>query len=51
MYYCWAHFGMKPSEFDQMPTGEKVIIRAFYEYRISEYEELMKKSVLPTFLL
>lgn len=35
MYYLWAVKGMLPSQFYNLKTGEKVILRAFVETKIS----------------
>lgn len=36
MYHYWNKFGMRPSVFYNMPLGEKIVIRAFFENEIKE---------------
>lgn len=48
MYYYWKTKGIRPSEFYNMPYGEKIVIKAFYELEIDEKENLIKKGAQAT---
>lgn len=43
MYYYWTRHGIRPSVLYQMPPGERLLIRAFYEYDREQVEEALKK--------
>lgn len=34
MYWCWEEKGILPSTFNNLPIGEKIILRAFMEKTI-----------------
>lgn len=36
LYYYWSRRGIRPSEIYNMPPGEQLLIRAFYEYEREE---------------
>lgn len=36
MYYFWKTKGLRPSVFWNMPAGEKIVLRAFYEYETTK---------------
>lgn len=38
MYYYWNKNGMRPSVFYNMSQGEKLVVRAFFEYEIEKKE-------------
>jgi len=45
MYYYWRRKGVRPSVFYNMSHGEKIVVRAFYEYEIKERSK--RKSYCP----
>lgn len=44
MYYYWKKKGIKPSVFYEMPKGELLIIKSFYEEEMKELEKLNKSG-------
>jgi len=36
LYYMWSRYGHLPSDIHNRSTGEKVVLSAFYEYRMEE---------------
>lgn len=42
MYYYWSRKGIRPSEIYNMPFGERLVVRAFYEEEIREKERIAK---------
>ena len=44
MYYYWSRHAIRPSVFYNMPPGEKLMIRAFYEQERAEVNDIMKES-------
>jgi hypothetical protein len=41
MYY-WTRHGIRPSVLFNMPMGERLVIRAFYEHERGEIERALK---------
>ena len=39
MYYYWDEKGIRPSVFYNIPEREKLVIRAFYEYKQSKIRQ------------
>lgn len=39
LYYYWTTKGIRPSVFTEMPYGEKLAIRAFYEKEIADLKK------------
>jgi hypothetical protein len=39
LYYYWVTKGIRPSVLANVPCGEKLIIRAFYEKEIDEQKK------------
>lgn len=50
MYYYWTRHGIRPSVIFGMPPGERLMIRAFFEYEREDIEKALKSSrnVFPT---
>lgn len=49
MYYYWTRHGIRPSVLFNMPLGERLMVRAFYEREREEIERTVKtqKQVFP----
>ena len=50
LYYYWTRHGIRPSVIYTMPPGERMLVRAFYEYEREDVNELIKdrgKDVFP----
>lgn len=47
LYYYWSRRGIRPSEIYNMPPGEQLLIRAFYQHEQEERERLMKTGAWP----
>jgi hypothetical protein len=42
MYYYWTRHGIRPSVFFNMPIGERIVIRGFYEHEREKIERALK---------
>ena len=49
MYYYWTRHGIRPSVLFNMPIGERLVIRAFFEHERSEVNKALKgqKNIMP----
>lgn len=43
MHYYWVKHGIRPSVFYNMPKGEQLVIRAFFERELEEREETFRE--------
>ena len=50
MYYYWTRHGIRPSVFYSMPPGERLVVRAFFEYERADVDKALKgaRNVFPT---
>ena len=44
LYYYWTRHGIRPSVLYNMPLGERMVIRAFYEFERADVESTLKKN-------
>ena len=49
MYYYWTRHGIRPSVLFNMPMGERLVIRAFFEHEREEVYRALKsqKNIMP----
>ena len=49
MYYYWTRHGIRPSVLFNMPMGERLVIRAFFEHEREEVNRALKvqKNIMP----
>lgn len=49
MYYYWTRHGIRPSVLFNMPMGERLVIRAFFEHERGEINKALKgqKNIMP----
>jgi len=45
LYYYWSRRGIRPSDIHNMPPGEQLLVRAFFEYEMDEREKLAKSGM------
>ena len=45
LYYYWTRHGIRPSVIYNLPPGELLVIRAFYEYERTEVNETLRKNM------
>lgn len=50
MYYYWVEHGIRPSVFYNMSSGEKLVVRSFYEKEMEEkYEKIKGLKDIPIY--
>jgi hypothetical protein len=50
LFYYWKRHGILPSVLFNLPIGEKLVIRAFYEQEIEDTQKVVKTGkVFPVF--
>ena len=44
LYYYWTRHGIRPSVIYNLPPGELLVIRAFYEHERADVNETLRKN-------